>query len=181
MGNQASQFSRAEYDALMADMKRGPEKMATSNRNTKVVAEFLDAFNRRNENAIRKVATVDAEFCFHGAERGMPFDFFLNGLHDVQQSFPDVCVTYDAIDEVEDGIVRVDNFHSRGTHTGVPFGFGPYPAIPRTDIVVEESADWTVLVTKGKIFKLIVKPPQGELVGPPAYYQKIGGQLTLEE
>eukprot|EP00934_Nitzschia_sp_Nitz4_P003038 Nitzschia sp. Nitz4//scaffold167_size49223//1924//2457//NITZ4_007029-RA/size49223-processed-gene-0.4-mRNA-1//1//CDS//3329538257//3028//frame0 len=177
MGNIGSQLSTAEYEELMSGINRGLEERVTETKNTQAVVKFLDAFNRRNERVMRTSTSERAQFCFFGTEPGISLDFFLDGLCDLQRSFPDICVTYDVMEEIEPGVVLVETFHSRGTHTGAPFGFGPYPPLERTDIVVEETSDVTFHLSKGKIDKITVKPSDGDFVGPPGYYDKIGGML----
>ena len=94
------------------------------------------------------------------------------------ESFPDQSVSWDSIEEIKPGVVRVVNFTGRSTHIGKPFSFGPYPPIPATGIKVEnDPCHLIITMKKKKIAKFVIDAYHGGLVGPPAHYQKIGGKL----
>ena len=64
-----------------------------------------------------------------------------------------------------------------GTHTGAPYGFGPYPAIEATGRVVlndPEEATITIDEKTGLItnMRFVAK---GCRSGPPGFYEQIGG------
>jgi hypothetical protein len=90
-------------------------------------------------------------------------------------------VRWDSIEEIAPGKVKVTNFVGRGTHTGAPYGFGPFPPIPATGIVVEEDpCHLYISVKNGKMTKFVIDTYCGDLVGPPGYYQKIGGKYNVQ-
>eukprot|EP00934_Nitzschia_sp_Nitz4_P000395 Nitzschia sp. Nitz4//scaffold134_size62860//35847//36380//NITZ4_006330-RA/size62860-processed-gene-0.90-mRNA-1//-1//CDS//3329535502//395//frame0 len=177
MGNTISQAQMLE---LKSHIKVGKEVVGPS-KNAKLVAvDLIEAFNMRNIPKVKKLASEDSLFFFAGADRGMPLPLFMEAVGTIQASFPDIILTYDKIEEIEDGIVKITNLRSRGTHTGVPFAFGPYPAVDTTNIVVEDNCQVFFTVKKGKLVKSVVETEEGELMGPPQYYFKIGGKIPQE-
>jgi len=65
-----------------------------------------------------------------------------------------------------------------GTHTGEPFGFGPFEAIPATHKRVEHPVT-QICVTFGNDNKIsrIVATNTDDTCGPAYYYEQIGGML----
>ena len=71
----------------------------------------------------------------------------------------------------------MEDYYGKGTHTGEPFAFGPYPPLPPKGVQVQdEPIQLTLTVTQGKIAKCEVVA-HGNQVGPPGFYSKLGGIL----
>ena len=119
--------------------------------------------------------------CYYkGAESGMNLDEFLAECTNLNSAFPDLVNTYDSIKEVTPGVIRVQNYKSAGTHRK-PYGFGPFPKVKPTNIFVEEDpCHLEIHVAKGKMTKFVIDiKDANDLVGPPGYYTKIGGKMTI--
>lgn len=172
-----------------------------------VEEKWCNAFNRHDMRTVKRFASADSICIYKGAKSGMPLYDFLLEVQNISEAFPDnkskynfnsfylvvllmitndnllhystQKVRWDSIEEIAPGKVMVKNFVGRGTHTGKPFGFGPFPPIPPTGIVVEEDpCHLLITVSKGKMTKFVIDTYCGDLVGPPGYYQKIGGSYT---
>eukprot|EP00934_Nitzschia_sp_Nitz4_P000673 Nitzschia sp. Nitz4//scaffold134_size62860//38414//38962//NITZ4_006331-RA/size62860-processed-gene-0.35-mRNA-1//1//CDS//3329535505//673//frame0 len=180
MGNQASiQITKDQLDVYRQNMKLGPESVSQSKNAMLIRKNVMDAFNYRTMDNLRRFAAPNSAFFFKGAERGMPLEAFIESMSTMHASFPDVAVTYDSIEEVRPGEVLVKNVTSHGTHTGAPFGFGPFPPIPKTG--KECTSQFNVLFTleKGKLTEALVEPRAGQLMGPANYYLQIGGKIDV--
>ena len=150
------------------------------NRNVELVrSKWCEAMNRQDVATIRKFASPDSICMYKGATAGMKLPEFLEAVIMIFDSFPDNKMVWDSIEEVQPGEVVVKNFQGRGTHTGKPFGFGPFRALPAKGVVVaEDPCHLTITVVKGKMVKFVIDTYCGDLVGPPGYYQKIGGIMV---
>lgn len=182
MGNlPASQKGATAAEERLAYMKnRGSEKVASTKNALLIKEQWIDAFNCRDLKGVRNLCADDFVCYYKGADNGIPVEMFLDTLLKLLASFPDVCCSFDEIQEVMDGVVRVTNFRSRGTHTGKPFGFGPYPEVPTSQIVVEsEPNHLTIEIVNGKMTRYEIDPKGAQLVGSPLFYVRVGGKLNL--
>lgn len=160
-------------------MKRGAEVVVPSRNAQLVKLQWVDAFNLRDMNTVRRFCTSNSVCYFYGAKNGMPLPAFLQSVEELYESFPDICLSFDEIKEVEENVVKITNFRSQGTHTGKPFAFGPFPPVPTSGLeVVEDPCQLTIRLSRGKMSEFIIDMQPGDLVGPPGYYIKIGGKMT---
>ena len=148
--------------------------------NTQLIEEYwCNALNRQDVKGILKFCAPGCQCWFVGADKGMSMEEFCGSIMLLLESFPDNFVRWESIEEIEPGVVRIQNFYGRSTHIGKPFSFGPYPPIPATGIVVEEDpCHLMITMKKGKMVKFVMDAYHGGLVGPPGHYQKIGGKLA---
>jgi len=181
MGNVVAKQNGGDSPSSVGKKKFSKPKGREESKNAKLVEEnWCKAMNRRDYNAIRRLSTSDSICMYKGAESGMPLSGFLNEVLNLLDSFPDNKMKWDSVQEVAPGVVVVKNFVGRGTHTGKPFGFGPFPKIPATYKVVEEDpCHLTIKIKNGKMSRFIIDTYCGDLVGPPGYYQKIGGNMAV--
>ena len=109
----------------------------------------------------------------------MSFDLFIDSCRAIWASFPDNIMTWDSITEIRPGVVRVKNFKGHATHSGRPYSFGPYPPIKAKGAIVDEKpCHLTFNLKRGKVVSFEINAYHGDLVGPPGYYQQIGGDLS---
>eukprot|EP00934_Nitzschia_sp_Nitz4_P003537 Nitzschia sp. Nitz4//scaffold28_size193895//162082//162618//NITZ4_001684-RA/size193895-processed-gene-0.237-mRNA-1//1//CDS//3329546039//3527//frame0 len=177
MGNSNSQLTPIEYEKLRKNIKLGREYVQDTP-NAKLVAKMFDAYNHRDIKTLRKNITPDSSYFFQGAERGMSFDEFISACQATYASLPDLISTFDSMEELSPGVVVVTNARGYGSHIGEPISFGPYPPIAKTGIVIEERYDYTMTIVNGKVARVLMAPDEGELVGPPGHYLKVGGKIT---
>ena len=112
-----------------------------------------------------------------GGSNGLTMDFFITTLEVLFESFPNHCANWDYIAEVEPGKVFVKGFYGMGNHTGKPYAFGPYQAIPAKNLRVKEvPCNFYVTISKrGKLTRFVIESKEGYLNGPAGFYAAIGG------
>ena len=69
---------------------------------------------------------------------------------------------------------------AKGTHTGKPFAFGPFPPVPTSGISVEDPVDTycSFHIRDNKIDKLeITSEGESHEAGPAFFYTAVGGTL----
>jgi predicted ester cyclase len=93
-----------------------------------LVAEFFGSF-KDPRREITRYCTDDCDLLF--VEANMTITDFLDETLKMYYSFPDFHYHIETITERPDdnGTVVVVRGYATGTHTGAPFGFGPYPEI----------------------------------------------------
>jgi predicted ester cyclase len=93
-----------------------------------LVAEFFGSFKDPSRE-ITRYCTDDCDLLF--VEANMTITDFLDETLKMYHSFPDFHYHIETITERPDdnGTVVVVRGYATGTHTGAPFGFGPYPEI----------------------------------------------------
>lgn len=113
-----------------------------------------------------------AEIIFKDAPMNVE-DFATEGRK-MTDAFPDFQLILGPCKETEPGTVVID-VRATGTHTGKPYGFGPFPPVDITGIkVVLDVERTTFTIVDGKIMRLFVES-MGEKTGPPGFYSSIGG------
>lgn len=160
-------------------MERHKGRVANSRNAILVQKCWYETANRRNFRALRRFCSKDAIIRFQENKTGSSLYSLLDELEKSCISFPDYCLWFDEIKEVDKGIIKVTNNCGRGTHTGPPYSFGTLPPIPTSGLSVEEDAcDLTIHILHGKIMQLVIDVKDGRLVGPPGLYMKGGGRIS---
>ena len=109
----------------------------------------------------------------------MPFELFFSSCKAIWESFPEQQLAWDSVKEIRPGVVKVKNYKGYGRHTGKPYSFGPYPPIKAKGAVVDEKPCHLIITLKrGKVVGFEINAYHGDVVGPPGYYQQIGGDLS---
>jgi predicted ester cyclase len=183
MGNTPVNATKNQSPAAAGFLKRSLSTTSSVGKDTKnarlIEEKFCEPMTRQDVAAIRKISGPNSTCCFKGAETGMLLDEFLEAVILMFASFPDNKFEWDSVEEISPGVVFVTNFHGSGTHTGKPFSFGQFPPIAATGIRVEEDpCNVTYTIAHNKITKILIDVISGDLVGPPGYYHKIGGDFT---
>jgi ketosteroid isomerase-like protein len=171
---------------LLAYLNVGGKLLGPQTRHVGIARRF--AALHRPGDISREIADLFApdatmEFGFTDAKLS-PLD--LQGLVGsvIFQSFPDF-----KLQLLEDTYKELDNTLSiegqvTMTHTGAPFAFPPdAPALKATGkkvVVPRERMDIT-LNAQGKIRKVYVSCPSGEVGGPLAVYLQLGGKLSVRD
>lgn len=108
----------------------------------------------------------------------MPWPEYLQVCKDVFASFPDISFAWTETNTLDDGTVS-SKVAVSGTHTGAPFGFGPFPPIEATGIKCQNDPEYVEFITEGdKIKTMKVVAPKGSVKsGPPGFYVQIGGKM----
>lgn len=139
---------------------------------------WYDAINCRNKRALQWFCAKDSIIRLVGNKSGSSLYSLLDDFELVYISFPDACVGFDEIKQVDKGVVRVINNAVRGTHTGPPYAFGLFPPIPTSGLsVYEDPCDLIMHISNGKIVEVELDMTSGRLVGPLGFYVRIGGRL----
>ena len=173
--NKKKNKSRGGYDS--SEFRRGPNE--TQNEFL-VRAKWCEATSYHRGDIVRKFTRNDAVCVFKGGETAMSFPVFIATCEALWASFPDNKVSWESVKEIRPGVVLIKDYRAAGTHTGAPYSFGPYKPIPATGKYVEEDpCQLTLHIKKGKVSKFQIDVRDGDLVGPPGYYQKIGGDFSM--
>ena len=91
------------------------------------------------------------------------------------KSFPDA--HFDFLEtKVLDSKTLVLRVQYKGTHTGAPYGFGPYEAVPAKGVSVKNDPERVTLTfaDNGLLLSGRVEP-EGKLTGWHGVYEQIGG------
>jgi len=145
---------------------------------TTIVQEFIERINAQDRQAIRTMVTPDLKMCWEDQE--MMFADYIEAVESVWKSFPDFHLSWQSIQESTDKkgkvVVTVKDCIPRGTHTGEPFGFGPYEPIEAQGTKIENAAETITvhLTPDGKICQWLVNV-NGEMTGPAGMYTQLGG------
>lgn len=140
-----------------------------------------------HQHDLDKVVSMSASRCeYHitledGEVMPVALHDFLDQMRLCYASFPDYDSSWESIEEGDDpsnpNSVIIKNFVSFGTHTGEPFAFGPFPAIPAEGKGIKDDPTSLVVVIKdGKVDHIRPHLDGGEM-GPSLYYTQIGGVI----
>ena len=153
------------------------EESRSSSKAIEVAKRFLEYYNAQDNEKLSAILSSDCIFCFPNAE--MLAEAFIEDANLMRKSFPDKKLSCDNIRLIEPGVVKFTDLQCSGTHTGAPYGFGPYPLIEATGRkVLNDPEDCMVYIneTTGQMTKMVIKA-KGRLTGPPGLYEQIGGLL----
>ena len=111
----------------------------------------------------------------------LPVPVFWEELEKIMKSFPDSTCYVEGIELIfsdsHKGIFRVKKIGLTGTHTGEPYGFGPYEPIPATGIFVAPAPEFMHMTIVDGLVHEVQFLPHGQCSEPDGIYQLIGGQL----
>lgn len=142
--------------------------------NVLLAKEFFRAVNGRDINKARDFFHSDAVV---EMVEGTKMDgvVFLGVLEDLFKSFPDFHIKRVPAELQRDGSVVFRGLVASGTHTGEPYGFGPYEAIPpEGKKFVNDEEELQLFFRDGKISRYVFLTV-GKLSGPPGVYTQLGG------
>ena len=152
----------------------------------RIVSDFIAFMNECKLDDMKSLTADKCDFWFIDSECEMPAKEFYDTQHDMNQSFPDLhyhwkSMTIKGVNGPESKqpgtVVVVKRFFGVGTHTGKPYGFGPYPQVETTGKKCwDNNMDCTFVVQEGKICHVTIDAG-GEVVGPAGFYTQIGGMI----
>lgn len=149
----------------------------------KLIRQYLYRKDAGDFEGMKELTDERCYFYFADAEAEMPAREFYEAVDDTFKSFPDLHFFWKkmkiASQDQTTGVtvVKVKDYYGIGKHTGAPYAFGPYEAIPATDKTVrDENIEFLFFVKDGKLIKAEINA-FGKVVGPPGFYAKIGGLL----
>ncbi|CAB9517118.1 expressed unknown protein [Seminavis robusta] len=145
--------------------------------NEQIIEQYMAAKNRHaSVEELLEFWTSDkakAKFDDHGS---MTARQLLTEINNLNQGFEDMMFTFESIEEVEPGVVLVEQLVVTGTHTS-DLKFMDFPVIPKTNRhVVLDPERLYFTVKNGKITKM-EDTALGNLTGPPGMYMAVGGKL----
>lgn len=149
--------------------------------NEQIIARFVDTVNQHGtvEEMLAFFSSKDAPTEFED-ELTMTALQILEEVRKLYMSFENFHFHYTSIKEVRPGKVLVEDLCATGTHTGVPFAFANYPAIPANNkhVVLDEERLWFTVNEDAKICRWEITA-LGNLTGPPGMYVSVGGKLEM--
>uniref|UniRef100_A0A7S3KXR5 SnoaL-like domain-containing protein n=1 Tax=Amphora coffeiformis TaxID=265554 RepID=A0A7S3KXR5_9STRA len=134
---------------------------------------YAQSLDSRDVDAIKALAHPHCDTQF--AEINMKMTDFLNEFVRVFKAFPDLNFLWKDIKQVQPGVVEIGFFQVTGTHTGEPWGFEPFPAVPAEGRKVKTDPERIVFQTEGGKFRKITYIASSDQSGLPGIYRQIGG------
>ena len=162
------------------------QKGAHTTNATKIARKFCEAMSSRDTEAVKALVSDGCIVRFIQANDELPLDDFLEMVAAIFASFPDFELMILKVEEETAGNgdpdTRIVNITTRakGTHTGKPFAFGPFPPVPTSGIFVQDpvSTNCSFHVRDNKIYRHeITSEGKSHEAGPAFFYTTIGGTL----
>lgn len=152
--------------------------MEADDADIQVVARYVASHNAHDLDGIFRCCDPSGLAIFESAE--MPMPVFREELGKIMRSFPDVTFTAESGIECTTsdrnmGMVKIQRFVVRGTHTAAPFGFGPYVPVQASGVSIELDPEFVIFTVVSGLITEINVTPMGPSTGPPGIYQQIGG------
>lgn len=159
-------------------MKAVAQEISSRDRNLAQTELF---FKYYNEHAIDKVVReLVADTCpiFMKSEQTLTKEEFFGSVQDCIDSFPDLRFEVGRMEKQPDGSVICYDVMVIGTHSGKPFGFGPFEPIdvknPPVKIQNDPEDVQLFFDANNKMCKYVFLT-MGDLSGPPGLYTQLGG------
>eukprot|EP00934_Nitzschia_sp_Nitz4_P004939 Nitzschia sp. Nitz4//scaffold299_size22801//20930//21568//NITZ4_008540-RA/size22801-processed-gene-0.54-mRNA-1//-1//CDS//3329546357//4929//frame0 len=142
--------------------------------NLNAVMDLIEAMNKQDYQKLLEVTSDDYIVEFEQQEL-IRSDFF-EELEKVWKSFPDFSIEGEYYEVRPDGVIVAHKFVPKGTHTGAPYGCGPYDAIPASGKKVVNAPETVYFYCRdGKVCRHIVIYNEGDMSGPAGFYTQLGG------
>jgi hypothetical protein len=142
-----------------------------------IAQNYIDILNSHNSKLLMSILSSTAMYNFNGVE---VLSSSIVEVHEhVEKSFPDFHLPYERIEVISPGVVKIINIRATGTHTGVPYTFGPYEAIEATGVKVQNDPEDNELTIdmETELIKNVSIIAKGPLGGPQGFYEQIGGLI----
>lgn len=154
--------------------------------NAAFVDQWVDTLNSHHISKLEALLSPTSRHTFVGVE--MTNKDFREQMAGLFASFPDVHfqLVAGSVKRLKDDATRAKyvakgSIFVTGTHTGEPFGFGPYPPVEATGRKVRNDRE-TLTITYDPIAQNIVHidvVPEGPKTGPHSIYEQVGGFPTM--
>ena len=158
-------------------------KSRSKSENVQLVEAWMLAWAQKDFDLVISMSLDNCEYLVpiaDGETMKVKLTDFLEQMQSTYASFPDYATEWDEMRDSKENTVRIKNFVSTGTHTGEPFAFGPYPAMPAKGLKIRDHpVDVLVYVDKeaGKIQKVRLLSKPEVTSGPAQYYIQVGGLI----
>ncbi|KAL3910724.1 MAG: hypothetical protein SGILL_007579, partial [Bacillariaceae sp.] len=155
----------------------------TKSSNVRMVEAWMMAWQRKEFELVISMSSENCQYLVpiaDGETMKVKLTDFLEQMKVTYASFPDYDTEWDEMRDSKDNTVRIKNFVSKGTHTGEPFAFGPYPAMPAKGMKIRDHpVDVLVYIDKqtAKIEKVRLLSKPDVTSGPAMYYLQVGGYI----
>ena len=152
-----------------------PLKVEDEHENVRLGKAFFRTINKHETAKLRTMFLDDAK-CEMTEGTIMEATMFLQVLDDLFKSFPDFHVSGARSPKLQpDGSIIFTGLEASGTHTGEPYGFGPYEKLPAEGKrFVNDKETVQVFFKDGKVARYVFLT-HGRLSGPPGVYTQLGG------
>ena len=153
------------------------------------VKRYWEAFHARDYDEMKKYCEDRYFINFLDTDLEMPLNEYLEIWKGTVESFPDFALEMNLDDikpeecnELDDGtiIVYIRNVRAKGTHSGKPYSFGPFPEVPARGIFVRDVSPNTnaMHIRNGKVYRNDIKTNgSSDESGPAYFYEQVGGVL----
>ena len=154
--------------------------------------KYWAASHAQDFDELKKCCEARCFMNFLDTEVEMPLSEYLESWKATLESFPDFTLEMNLNDvnpaecrtpeNTDDGttIVYIRNVRAKGTHTGKPYSFGPFPEVPAKGTFVRDVTPNTnaMRIRNGKVYRIDVKMDEsGGESGPAYFYEQVGGIL----
>ncbi|CAB9522107.1 expressed unknown protein [Seminavis robusta] len=145
----------------------------------KAVELWLEMWRQKRLDEVVALSSPDCQYHVtleDGEMMEVKLQDFIDQMASCYESFPDYDSVWESIEpDPTNGSIVIKNYTSHATHTGTPFAFGPYPAIPASGAEIHDDAiSMYIFLKDGK--PIYIKTAfEGVQIGPAAYYTQIGG------
>ncbi|CAB9502570.1 expressed unknown protein [Seminavis robusta] len=156
-----------------------PTSTGITNPQIATFGDFLACINNHDLRGATLLLTDDAAFVFRALDGSfvheMAWEDFAEESKKLSDSFPDFSIKHKSVSQGKDGVLKIHHAIASGTHSGAPYGVGPFPPIEASNTrVVNDPEDMHITFHDGRIQK-IEWFAKGENVGPAGLYTQIGG------
>lgn len=172
-----SASSDSTGNSIQAPLEQTPSTAASVNDQTmassvRLVDEYYNSINEKGfHNSLHYLNCSQVVF----ADAVIDWLEFEQEIKNMLSAFPDFHFKKISLTEVKPGVVEVVH-QAIATHTGTPYGFGPFPPVETSGKAVKlDPEKCTYEVKDGKVCKFKVEPLGNYLTGPHGMYTSIGG------
>jgi hypothetical protein len=163
----------ASSDGSVSDQEKSESVM--------IVEKWITAWKYHKIDEVVSMSAPDCQYLVTMDDgETMPVDLkdFIDQMLLCYASFPDYDTTWESIEEdPSNGAIVIKNFTSKGTHTGEPYAFGPFPPISASGAVIKDDPVSLHIFLKDGRPHRIRTVSEGGQIGPASYYTQIGGVL----
>lgn len=174
-----SDRSRLRLSSKQTPAQEVTVKTQEKSEKIKIVETWIETWRQKRLDEVIALSDPDCMY-LASLDDGEVMEILLQDFIDQMKvcyaSFPDYNCTWETVEEdPENDAVVIKNFVSNATHTGEPFAFGPFPAIPANGTPIKDDpVSLHVQLKNGK--PCCIRPEsEGGQIGPASYYSQIGG------
>lgn len=169
--------------ATAKDASSDTSSVAKMSANVQLVEAWMAAWAAKDMDRVLSLSTENCEYLVpvEGEDDSMQIKMqdFIDQMQITYASFPDYHTSWEKMRDGKSkpGTVVLKNFVSKGTHTGEPYAFGPFPAIDAKGASIKDDpVSLVVSVQDGKVRSIGPQLTTG-MIGPANYYTQIGGVI----